>query len=427
MEPPLKLIPQNPFRPGNGQQPVYLAGRTKEQDAFLKMLGQSPVTQNVIVTGLRGVGKTVLLDTLKPIAQSAKWLWTGNDLSESTSLSEERVARRLVVDLATLLGPLVTITEPITSIGFVGSKDRDKRPFTFEDLWKIYEQTPGLVLDKLLAVFAQVSLLISTAPIRGIVFAYDEAQNLADHFVAREFPLSLLLDLFASLQRKHQTKHFMLVLTGLPTLFPKLNEARTYTERMFHVLQLDRLSGEDARKAVVEPLKITKSTLGFSDKTIDVIVTTSGGYPYFIQFIGKEVFDAWIGKITIGVAPSVPMTEILEKLDQDFFAPRWINATDRQQQFMQVISTLDNAEEEFSVPEIVKASKEILKSGFNPSHAIQILQALSERGLIFRNRRGSYCFAVPLLARFIKRQPWERASLRVGPASPKPAPLNSPS
>ena len=75
-------LPQNPFRPGTGQKPVYLAGRTKEQDSFTKMLWQSPILQNVIVTGLRGVGKTVLLETLKPIAQSEKWLWTGNDLSE---------------------------------------------------------------------------------------------------------------------------------------------------------------------------------------------------------------------------------------------------------------------------------------------------------------------------------------------------------
>ena len=202
------------------------------------------------------------------------------------------------------------------------------------------------------------------------------------------------------------------MLTGLPTLFPKLNEARTYTERMFHVFHLDRLGPDDAREAVVRPLNMTNSPLGFSDETINNIVYMSGGYPYFIQFIGKEVFDAWIGKISNGLAPSIPMAEIIEKLDQDFFSPRWVNATDRQQQFMQVISTLGNAEDEFSVPEIVKASKELLKSGFNPSHAIQILQALSERGLIYRNRRGSYCFAVPLLARFIKRQPWEKSTLK---------------
>jgi hypothetical protein len=220
-----------------------------------------------------------------------------------------------------------------------------------------------------------------------------------------------LLDLFSYIQRKNQTRSFMLVLTGLPTLFPKLNEVRTYTERMFHVLQLERLSAKDAREAVVQPLKITNSTLHFGEKTIEKIVSMSGGYPYFIQFIGKEVFDAWIGKITTGIAPSVPMNEILEKLDQDFFSPRWVRATDRQQQFMQVIASLSNADEEFSVPEIVKASKELLKSGFNPSHSVQILQALSERGLIYRNRRGSYCFAVPLLARFIQRQPWDPVAI----------------
>ena len=402
-------VPINPFRPGAGQTPVYLAGRTKEQDTFRKMLGQSPVTQNVIVTGLRGVGKTVLLETFKPIAQQAGWLWTGNDLSESTSLTEERVSRRIVVDLSTLLGPLITHTNIQNPVGFSGRKNEEIRPLAFGDLWQIFENTPGLTLDKLKAVFAYVSSLIESAPIRGIVFAYDEAQNLADHAAAREYPLSLLLDLFSYLQRQPYSKYFMLVLTGLPTLYPKLNEARTYTERMFHVLQLDRLNDEDARLAVVEPLMNSK--LKFSESTIRKIVDLSGGYPYFIQFIGKEVFDAWIGKIENGEAASVPMQEILEKLDQDFFAPRWVRATDRQQQFMYVIASLPNAEDEFSVPEIAAASRKFLKKNFTASHAVQMLQTLSERGLIYKNRRGSYCFAVPLLARFIQRQSMDPSAL----------------
>ena len=72
-----------------------------------------------------------------------------------------------------------------------------------------------------------------------------------------------------------------------------------------------------------------------------------------------------------------------------------------------MVATLDNAEEEFSVNEIVAASRELLKKGFNPSHATQILQALAEKGLMYRNRRGGYCFAVPLLSRFIARQMWK--------------------
>jgi hypothetical protein len=238
-------IPHNPFRPGAGQQPIYLAGRTKEQDVFRRMLKQNPVSQNIIVTGLRGVGKTALLETLKPIAQQDKWLWTGNDLSESTSLSEERIARRLVVDLSTLLGPIITVSGTSPSVGFNSEPKKVTRPLVFDDLWTIYERTPGLILDKLEAVFTAVSGLIVDTSISGIAFAYDEAQNLADHAAVKEFPLSLLLDLFSYLQRKNFPKSFMLILTGLPTLFPKLNEARTYTERMFHVLLLDRLNAED--------------------------------------------------------------------------------------------------------------------------------------------------------------------------------------
>ncbi len=400
---PPPVLLKNPFRPGAGQQPTYLAGRTKEQDVFREMLRQDPVSQNAIVTGLRGVGKTVLLEAFRPIAHQEKWLWTGNDLSESTSVTEDRVARRLVVDLSLVLGPIIEVGKSSTT-GFVARPQAATRALAFDDLWSLYERTPGLVLDKLKAVFVQVAELLAQAPIRGVVFAYDEAQNLADHAKDKEYPLSLLLDLFSYLQRVQLKKSFMLVLTGLPTLFPKLNEARTYTERMFHVLQLDQLGYEDAHKAVVEPLNMTNSTLRFSEQTVKDIVKMSGGYPYFIQFIGKEVFDAWIGKLTKGEVPSVPLNQILEKLDQDFFSPRWTRATDRQQQFMTVIAQLPNADDEFSVAEIARASKQKLKTGFTPSHATQVLQTLAERGLIYKNRRGAYCFAVPLLAQFIRRQ-----------------------
>ena len=79
---------------------------------------------------------------------------------------------------------------------------------------------------------------------------------------------------------------------------------------------------------------------------------------------------------------------------------------------MKVIATLENGEEEFSVQQIVAASQRLLKRAFSPSHAAQILLALNEKGLIYRNRRGGYRFAVPLLARFINRQSWDMTSLR---------------
>lgn len=406
-----RVVPINPFRPGNGQRPLYLAGRTYEHDQFTRMVRENTVAQNAILTGLRGTGKTVLLEELKPIAQAQNWLWAGNDLSESASLTEDRFARRIVVDLTALLGPIVTKRDEITPVGFTGTSNITERSITFEDLWKIYESTPGLTDDKLKAVLTYVRSIIEHTNLKGIIFAYDEAQNLSDHAASKEYPLSILLDVFSFFQRHASKCRFMLVLTGLPTLFPKLNEARTYTERMFHVMHLQRLDDKAAHDAITMPIRLSKSQMTFSKKTINTIIEMSNGYPYFLQFIGKEVFDAWIGKITVGEVPSVAMDDILKKLDLDFFAPRWARATDRQQDFMRVIATMPNAEEEFSVQDIVLASRVLLKRGFNPSHATQILQALAEKGLVYRERRAGYCFAVPLLSRFIARQTWDPTSL----------------
>ena len=81
----------NPFRPGAGHKPPYLAGRQQETAEFLRLLKQDVILENMVLTGLRGVGKTVLLDTFKPLAMEQGWAWVGTDLSESSSITEERL------------------------------------------------------------------------------------------------------------------------------------------------------------------------------------------------------------------------------------------------------------------------------------------------------------------------------------------------
>ena len=394
----------NPFRPGAGQAPLYLAGRSKERDAFDSMIEQQPVLRNVIITGLRGVGKTVLLETLKPRAQNAGWLWTGTDLTESASLTEERICKRIVTDLSAILKPIILKRSEQLPFGFAKEIKKHETPLEFDDLWKIFESTPGLHEDKIKSVLWSVRNLLKGSAARGIVFAYDEAQNLSDNADRNEYPLSVLLDTFASIQRDHHEVNFLLVLTGLPTLFPRLNEARTYTERMFSVMHIGKLTTEDSREAILRPIEISQSPLTFSPSSVDEIAEMSGGYPYFIQYICKEAFDAWISQMQNGEIPSVAKREITAKLDQDFFSARWDRATDRQQEFMKVIATLDTANAEFTIQEIVSASRKVLKKAFSPSHATQILSALLEKGLVYRNRHGKYSFAVPLMGDFISRQ-----------------------
>jgi len=394
----------NPFRPGAGHQPPYLAGRVAETSEFSKLLTQKVILQNAVLTGLRGVGKTVLLDRFKPLAIEAGWLWAGTDLSESTSVSEDSLALRLITDLSVVTAQIPIHQPAPTSFLRQPGAATTIHSLDFRALRLIYADTPGLIADKLKAVLEVTWAFVSKIDRRGIVFAYDEAQNLADHAQKDQYPLSLLLDVFQSIQRKGVP--FILVLTGLPTLFPKLVEARTFAERMFHIITLGALTRDETGEAVEVPIRQSRCPFSIESASVDVIWTETKGYPYFIQFVCKEIFDVWVLQASMGeTLTSVPTDEIFRKLDADFFVGRWARATDRQRELLAVIASLENSDSEFTVQEIVAQSREDFpERPFSSSHANQMLSALIERGLIYKNRHGKYSFAVPLFDRFIMRQ-----------------------
>ena len=393
----------NPFRPGAGHTPPYLAGRQTEREEFLRLLGQSTVLENMVLTGLRGVGKTVLLDSLKPLATSCGWMWVGADLSESASLGEDNLAIRLCADLSVITSNVVVSREEVRRAGFGTEREKIERTLGYQSLIATYKRIPGLSLDKIKGVLELAwSALSSMRNVRGIIFAYDEAQNLADRSAKEQYPLSLLLDSFQSLQRKGIP--LMLVLTGLPTLFPKLVEARTFSERMFRVVFLNSLSESESEEAVCRPIEAAECPLHLDDRSVKTIVKMSGGYPYFIQFICREVYDAFIQRVDRGEKALVPIAAIEQKLDTDFFSGRWARATDRQRALLFVISRLENCDEEFTVQEVVEESRRFLDKPFGGSHVNQMLVALASQGLVYKNRHGRYSFSVPLLGQFIRRQ-----------------------
>lgn len=391
----------NPFRPGAGHKPPYLAGRESETKDFQRLLKQETILSNIVLTGLRGVGKTVLLENWKPLAFAEKWLWVGTDLSESTSVSEDSLVTRLLADLAVVTSSLITETS-FVGLGFAPSAESRRERLDYAKLNEIYRATPGLVADKLKAILELSWQALHPHGVRGIIFAYDEAQTMSDHAEKEQFPLSTLLDVFQSIQKKGIP--FMLVLVGLPTLFPKLVETRTFAERMFEIITLVRLNEEDSRAAIIKPIASAQCPINFTPEGVGLIIETSGGYPYFIQFVCKELYDIFLQRIDIGLPPEgVPIKEITRKLDKDFFAGRWARATDRQRELLSVIATLDHCDEEFSGQEIVKQAKS-MANPFGSSHVNQMLAALGTAGLIYKNRHGKYSFAVPLLGQFILRQ-----------------------
>lgn len=395
---------ENPFRPGAGHMPPYLAGRQEEIDEFGRLLDQTTILENLVLTGLRGVGKTVLLETFKPIAIQRGWLWVGTDLSEAASASEGALALRLLTDLSVVTSPLEQ-SGRASGVGFRAEPRAKGASLDFQGLKTLFESTPGLTEDKIKAVLENIWARLSTSDRRGLIFAYDEAQNLADRAQRDEYPLALLLDVFQSIQRKNIP--FMLVLTGLPTLFPKLVEARTFAERMFRVMTLDRLNNDESRDAVVKPIGDARCPVTFTGDSIDTIISESGGYPYFIQFICREVYDAFIQLASEGASLEgleVPVEPITRKLDSDFFAGRWAKPTDRQRELLKVVAMLEHPDNEFTVQEVVATSHKVLRKGFSPSHVNQMLASLCDMGLIYKNRWGKYSFAVPLFGQFILRQ-----------------------
>lgn len=388
---------RNPFRPGAGHMPPYLAGRETEKTEFQRLLAQDAIVDNLVLTGLRGVGKTVLLDTLKPIALDNGWLWAGNDLSEASSLTEANLGSRLLTDLAVAVSSVVVGHRPARRIGLTSSEEAVPQALDFHALQAIWDSAPGLASDKLKAVLETTWAALERRNVPGVVFAYDEAQNLSDHSARREYPIALLLDVFQSIQRK--SVRFMLALAGLPTLFPKLVESRTFAERMFRVLTLDRLSEADCMDAVLKPVEDANAPARFAPQSVGLVYEMSKGYPYFVQYVCREAFDVW----TIQEDAAIPVEDIMRKLDADFFAGRWARATERQRDLLTIIAHLSDAAREFTVRRIVAGSKRSSRP-FSPSQVSQMLAALSEAGLVYKSRRGRYSLAVPLLDEFIRRQ-----------------------
>ena len=388
----------NPFKPGAGHSPPHLAGREQEIAAFREFLTQDEVTKNVILTGLRGVGKTVLMDDkYRPAAIDANWAWVGSDFSESSFLNEQNLCIRLLTDLSVFSSGLTFEKKMATSFGFM-SADKETQSFDFDFLFSVYAATPGLTADKLKAVLQMVWEAAQLRGTRGIVFAYDEAQVVSDREEKDEYPLAVLLETFQSIQRKGA--RYLLLLTGLPTLFPRLVESRTYAERMFAVQEIGRLTPEESRKAITVPLEGNKWS--FTQESLDLIVKTADGYPYFIQFICRQALDHLR---TNPQDSSVPIEPIVRQLDANFFSGRWETLTDRQRDLLYCIAQLENADGEYTINEIVEISKSDDRiKRFSPNDVSQILPRLIERGVIYKNRYGKYAFAVPLFSRFINRR-----------------------
>ncbi len=379
----------NPFRPGNGIIPPYLAGREKETLWFENSLESAlSLPQNLVLSGIRGTGKTVLLRKFEEICTKKKWLFVRREFNSKLN-QEGEFLNALLTDIITKTKGVSLarrLKKPV--IGF----KKDNTDNTKEDIIYILTQKyKGPLGDKLEAILEDVYESISKAEYNGLVLLYDEFHFIEDGKIGNNFPLSLLLESFSHAQQKGL--RYYLVLSGLPPLFPNMVKSKTYAERMFSVKNIGNLSREASQKAIRLPLK--KSKIFFTDELINIIVEETQGYPYFLQFYPYYLIQN-IPKKKIGLIEFNEMYPlILKELDGSFFSGRFNRASDSEQKILLEMAKL--------VPEI-KFSELREKTKIDKNYLNQIMISLIEKGLIFRIGRGKYKFTLPLFEKFLLRK-----------------------
>src|SRR5215468_6799867 len=117
---------------------------------------------------------------------------------------------------------------------------------------------------------------------------------------------------------------------------------------MFRVMFLKRLDEHHSREAILRPIDAKLCLVRIDDKSVQTIISHAGGYPYFIQFICREVYDSFLSNFQRTKRyGTVPIAEITRKLDADFFAGRWNRVTDRQRDLLYLIAALPSSDDEF--------------------------------------------------------------------------------
>jgi len=381
----------NPFRPGNGVLPAYLAGREKplaEFDAFVA--DPHPLHANWTVTGLRGTGKTVLVETAAAHAEAAGWLTLERELGErhrddalfADALEEDVDALRSRCGLVGAIEQSVIRSARMLrpSRVSVAGVELQRGPFT-----------PRPPADRMRDALVRLSEALSDAKRPGALLLYDEAHLLADDPSRERYPLSSLLAGLGNVQRSGEPR-VRVVLTGLPTLTINLKRARTYAERMFRHVVLANLERGDAWDALTIPL--SRTSRRFATSVVGQIVEATGGYPYFLQFFGAYLWRAVPAPEVTTIAYRGVEPSLLHELDTAFFDDRFDAATPPERDVLLAMAR-----------ETAAVNLATIRARLPDSPgAAEFVSRLVERGLIYRHGRGTYDFALPLFRSYLRRQ-----------------------
>lgn len=389
----------NPFRPGNGVAPPFLAGRDRLLAEFEAFVGERPLHANWAVTGLRGTGKTVLVHEFATRAERAGWLTLERELSDRHR-DDERFADAVEEDVDALV-------RRVDLLSGIGQKIEDgwrylrPRRVSIGDVGvePSYAEGRSTPESRMRRALEELDGVLAERRIAGAILLYDEAHLLADDRPRERFPLSGLLAALSGIQRVEP--RVRVVLCGLPTLSLNLKRARTYAERMFRHLVVANLERGDAWEAIQRPLSRTDREIATS--VVGDIVEQTAGYPYLLQFFGAYVYRSVS-------TPAVSMADyravepaLVHELDLAFFDDRFEGATPTEQLILEAMGRQTGR---VRIADLRRRLPDL--TGHD-----MLLRRLVDRGLVYKANRGTYDFALPLFRDYLRRRmatPTERTS-----------------
>lgn len=387
----------NPFAPGAGQRPPELAGRERELKAFevvLERVARGRPERSMVLTGLRGVGKTVLLGELRSMAVRRGW-GTGKiearpdaELRKPLSAALHRAVRDLAVRhrapdrVEQVLGVLKAFALKANK---PDAKLRDKWQPGIDVAAAQGRADSGDIEIDLVELFTDVAELAADVG-TGVALLIDEMQDLQPDDVSA---------LCASCHELSQIGAPLVVVgAGLPHVPAVLSASKSYSERLFRYSRIDRLSRDDADIAVTAPIE--RELAGIKPDALDALFTVSGGYPYFIQAYAKAAWDA---------APSDPITaddvrlaapEADAELAVGFFGSRYERATPAEREYLRAMADLTQG-----VDESVGSSDVAATLGRKPSSLSPARDSLMKKGLVYSAERGMIAFTVPHFGHYV--------------------------
>ncbi len=387
---------RNPFAPGAGTPPPELAGRDRllsELNTELKRLRQGVPHRSAILVGLRGVGKTVLLNRIQEMAESLGFKTHSLEAHEDKSLpgllipplrsillsldagqalsANVKRSLRVLKSFASVLKAKVTFNESVdVELGI----EPERGVADSGDLEHDLSQLLVSVGEAAKARSAAVCLLI------------DEIQYLSES----EFS-ALIMALHQVAQRKLP---LMMVAAGLPLILGLAGRSKSYAERLFQFPAVGALDNEAARRALEVPAKMQKAR--FTHGAIDTILHRTQHYPYFLQQWGYEAWNAAArSPITESDIATATKTAI-RQLDESFFRVRFDRLTKREKDYLFAMVEVGGVQQ--------RSGDIAEKLGVKVTSIGPLRSSLIRKGMIYSPAHGDNAFTVPLFDGFLKRQ-----------------------